>query len=358
MRGFTLLETMVSLAIASVITAAATTATMGIYRGLLAKEQQGAADEEARALLDQLGSGLFQIGGGLVRPWSAVSNGCFTTSSPACAAGAGRRLRYIDTNEDVAQVTIQSASDTSVVIALSGGECPLTTWPAGPLDVALLPTKASGGGWRAARCTKKSTTIGNCSCDLVPLTLDAAHGSVPVTPSPNELPAGLTAFPAGHFAGGVLTAAQIVTLTHDETTKQLFESRDFRNDGSYASRLLSDAVWQFRVQFGFDGLPEDGQLDQMTTAIDDRREWVTSLDSAASPVACAAAPAACATPTQALRTIRLGLIVGARSPARTTVSRASLFDDGPAPVVATEPRGVLLRASTTVITMRSLLVFN
>jgi len=355
MRAFTLLETMIAMAISSVIAAAATTATVGIYRTLLAKEQQGSADEEARALLEQLGSGVFQIGGGDVRPWSAVSNGCYTGTA-GCDRG-GKMLRYVDINEDLPQVRILTASTTAVTVDLVAGVCPLTAWPAS-LDIVLLPIAATGGGWRAARCTT-NTSGSSCACQLTDLALAPAHGGVPAAPSPSELPANATSFPTTHFVAGVMAPAQVVTITHNETTRQLLESRDFKNDGTYASRLLSDSVWAFRVQFGFDAIPEDGVLDQLAVSVGDRRNWVTALEQATSPPACAVAPAACATPATSLRIVRFGLIVGARSPARSTPSQAVLFPETTTgSLTMSEPRGVLLRATSTVITMRSLLVFN
>jgi type II secretory pathway pseudopilin PulG len=351
--AFTLLEAMIAIAISGVIAAAATTATMGIYATLAAKERQGSADEELRALTDLISTRIFQVGGGAVRPWSALSSNCWRNT--ACTQNGGSTLKFIDVNENLQQATITSvdASLRSVVIAQVAGRCPTDAWPE-LTSVVLVPAVQAGGGWATGRCRKQAP----CSCQLEALTAGPARGTLPAAPSPNEMPApdivASRTFPAGHFATGTIAPAEVVAITFDAATHSLIESRDFGQDGRFLSRRLSDQVYEFRVQYGFDA-NENGYLDPMEPLSTERQPWTSIFD----PRDVSLQPAATKQATSTLRSLRFGLIVGAPASTRSLASRASIFAETAASETAVNSTSaLLLRASTSVVTMRSLLVFN
>lgn len=351
--AFTLLEAMIAIALSGVIAAAATTATMGIYATLAAKERQGTADEELRALTDLISTRIFQIGGGAVRPWSAVSSNCWRNSG--CTQKGGSVLKFIDVNENLPQATIATADAgvTSVTISPVAGRCPTAAWPE-LTSVVVLPAVQAGGGWVAGRCRKQAP----CGCRIEALTTGPARGGLPAAPSPNEMPApdvnASRTFPTGHFNTGTIAPAEVVAITFDAASHSLIESRDFGQNGQFLSRRLSDQVYEFRVQYGFDA-NENGYLDPMEPLSTDRSPWTSIFD----PRDISLQPAATKQAPQSLRSLRFGLIVGAPASTRGVASRASIFAESAASETAvSSTSALLLRATTSVVTMRSLLVFN
>lgn len=82
-RAFTLLELMVSTAIALIVVSAATSAIFIITRALNRSGQSSAADTEAQIVTEYLVSQLQAIGGGAVRPWMV-----FTVDNNSGAEGS------------------------------------------------------------------------------------------------------------------------------------------------------------------------------------------------------------------------------------------------------------------------------
>ncbi len=329
-RAFTLIEMMMALAISGIVVAAATTATVSIYQATLALEQASFANEEAKVVVDTLSSRVLQVGGGRIRPWSGVSNGCFIDAGgtvreqngASCAGQGGTRLDMIDLGEGGKQVRLASLSTSVARVDLLATEaCPLTPengYPAAGLNVVIAPPQESGAGWITARCRPD---VASCQCQLTPL------AGVPIV---------VTGPVAATAAGATMAPGQTISFEHDVATHSLFERQDVDGDGSVERRLLSDRVFDFRVLFGYDGAPEDGVFDgTWQTAIDTRPEGGTLLRA----------------PT--LRMARIGVVVGARVTARDNVSgSASLF--GNTPVTSNT---FMLRSAETAVTMRNLLVF-
>lgn len=329
-RGFTLLEIMMAVAIAGIITAAATTATVAIYRSSLGLEQASYANEEGKVIVDTLSTRLLQVGGGRVRPWAAISNGCFiddgggnqAVNAANCAGNGGTRLDLVDLSEGGKQVTLASLSSGQAVVDLPATvDCPLTPengYPASGVDVVVFPTNESGGGWRNFRCTPNTAT---CACALSAL---GGVGAVDVD-----------AVNTTTFAGGVLSPGRTISYELDVANHTLSERADVDGDGTVERRLLSDRVFDLRVQFGYDAAPEDGVLDDT---------WQTFVDTRPEGSAAQRAPT--------MRMARVGVVVGARVANSDKQGRATLF--GNAPITSDD---YLLRAAETAVTMRNLLVF-
>jgi prepilin-type N-terminal cleavage/methylation domain-containing protein len=332
-QAFTLVEMMVAVVLASIVAAAATTATVAIYRSTVAMEQSSYANEEGKVVIDSLITSVLQVGGGRVRPWSAVSNGCFVNASGTvtavdganCTGNGGTRLDFLDLEPKAKQLTLSTAAGTvtatSAEVALIGGVCPLTPangYPAGGVDVVVLPVEPAGGGWLARRCTPNVTT---CTCALAALT----GASVDVSAASTRT-----------LTGGLLVVGRAVSYSLDTATHTLIERRDIDGDGSVESRIVSDRVFDLRVQLGYDAAPEDGVMDGT---------WLTSLDTRSSALT--------TVPPQTLRMARIGVVVGARVTNQASKSpSASLF--GNTPVMAP---GFYLKNAESAVTMRNLLVF-
>jgi len=328
--AFTLIELMVAIAIASIVVTAATVATISIYRSTIALEQASFANEEAKVVVDTLATNLLQVGGGRVRPWSGVSNGCFIKNDGTvaihdggnCTGQGGTRLDIVDLAERGKQVKLSAlTSGLATVDLLATEACPLTPdngYPVSGVNVVIVPPQETGAGWVQARCTPDTAA---CTCLLSPLGGVPLAVTGPVTPT---------------AAGAVMAPGQTLSYELDVATHSLFERQDVDDDGVVERRLLSDRVFDFRVLFGYDAEPEDGVLDgAWQTAIDTRPEGSTLRRA----------------PT--LRMARVGVIIGARVTARDDAGgSASLF--GNPPVESTD---YMLRAAETAVTMRNLLVF-
>lgn len=327
-RGFTLIELMLALSISAIVVAAATTATVAIYQSTLALEQSSFANEEAKIVIDTLSSRVLQVGGGRIRPWSSVSNGCFRNNGGAmsaqnggvCTGQGGTRLDMVDLAETGKQVRLSTVTATRATVALLATEaCPLTPengYPAAGVNIVIVPPQESGAGWVGARCRPDTSA---CACQLSPL------GGVPIV---------ITGPLAATAADATLAPGQTLSFEHDVATHSLFERADVDGDGTVERRLLSDRVFDFRVLFGYDAAPEDGVLDAT---------WQTAID----PRTTAAQPAAM------LRMARIGVTVGARVTAKADVGgNVSLF--GNPPVTSNT---FMLRSAETAVTMRNLLVF-
>jgi prepilin-type N-terminal cleavage/methylation domain-containing protein len=339
MRGFTLLEAMLALAISGIVVASATVATVSIYRTLLAKQQQADADDQARAIVDYVGGTLMKIGNDYVVPAAVVSNTCWSTTTTPCT---GDGLRFVELDPSLAQVEIESVDSVKAPLQSTptmpakanirrvGSTCPLSLYPtSSAVDVVMLPPDgAMGAGWIAARC-QATANADNCSCALSAVTLvgtappsGAPHGATSAEPVVYPYPA----------SGWILAPGQAVTMWHKRDTKELFESRDLAGDGNHVTRLLSDSIWEFRIQFAFEGSVV-GNLDP----------WTSKPNAELGAT---------------LRAVRIGVIGGARAPSRSTASTATLFPGEAGAVTASEQSGVLLRAASSTFMLRNTLRYT
>lgn len=333
-RAFSLVELMVAVAISGVVTAAATTATVSIYRSTLALEQASFAHEEAKTIVDTLSTRLLQVGGGKVRPWSAISNGCFLSNAGAltvvnsgnCSGTGGTRLDFLDVDVSARQLTLSTTAgdvtSSKAVVPLIAGVCPLTPangFPAAGVDVIVLPVEAAGGGWLARRCVPQASP---CQCNLTPL---GGAGAVDVGAVSTQT-----------LTGGQLVVGQSVSFEVDTPSHTLFERRDVDNDGAVERRIVSDRVFELRLQFGYDAAPEDGVFDGT---------WVTPIDTRPTTTTTNAPPL--------MRMARVGVIVGARVTSKASLSQsASVFGN-----TAVSNTGFYLKSAESAVTMRNLLVF-
>ena len=341
--AFTLLELMVALALSGLVAAAATTATVSVYRSIVDMEHRTYAHEEAKTLIDALSTQTLQIGGGDVRPWQGVGNGCFTDASGALRTQAGgvcsgvtggNGVDFLDLNDGGAQCRITMVSPTRAQGV--GTTCCLSTAngfvDGTPLNVVLLPAYPSsgpqaGGGWRTFRCAPDTA---GCACALSPVV--GGRDLAPVNAFP---------FPAA-YNNGLLAVGEAVSWIFDAPTHSLTEARDTNHDGTVERRLLSDRVFDFNIAWGYDGVPEDGVLDFTSTG----PTWVVPLETRTATVA---------TPVNdptTLRMVRIGVLTGTAVSTTATPISSSLLGNPPR-----SPPGFFLQQAQTAVTLRNMLVF-
>jgi prepilin-type N-terminal cleavage/methylation domain-containing protein len=343
-RAFSLLELMVAMGLSAVVAAAATSATVGIYTSIVGMEQQTFAQEEANTLVDALATEILQLGGGDVRPWQALSNGCFLNSSGAVTSvggatcsgvSGGSSIQFLDLNDGGGQCKISAATSTTLTNADS--TCCITAangFAAAGVNIVAIPSypstgPQSGGGWRAFRCVPLAAPA--CGC-----TITALSGGA------NLAPISGFAFPTA-YTGGVLAIGEAVSWTFDKPNHVLNEVRDSNGDGVAETRMLSDRVFDINLAYGYDGQPEDGVLDFDTSGPTWQAAFDTRTSISTSPTN---------DPT-AVRMVRLGVLTGSPvSRAANKVPSASLLGN---PTITTP--GFYLQQAQTAVTLRNMLVF-
>jgi len=343
-RAFSLLELMVALALSAVVGAAATSATVAIYGSIVGMEQQTFAQEEAKTLLDALSTEIIQLGGGDVRPWQAISNGCFIDSSGGAVSVGGTTctgvtgggsIAFLDLNDgggqcrvSVATATTLTNADTTCCVTAANG------FAATGVNIVVVPAypasgPQSGGGWRTFRCVPLAAPA--CGCTITPL------------PGGADLaPVGSFPFPAA-YSGGVMATGEAVSWLFDKPNHTLSEVRDANADGIVETRVLSDRVFDMNLSYGYDGQPEDGVLDFTISG----PTWQAAFDTRSTSVTTTTND-----PT-AVRMVRLGVLTGSPvAQSSNKVPSASLLGN---PTVTTP--GFYLQQAQTAVTLRNMLVF-
>ena len=312
-RGFSLIEITVTLAIASIVAAAATSATISVYRSTRVLEQEAAVDEDAKILLDVIKGRLRQLGGGSLRPWQAVSKKCVTINGAACA-GSGEQIHFIDVNPAFEQCPIASSNGTTNAAVTPTGTCCTAQAGFATLPVIWVPANAANGGWRVRKC---APTACGCAFSTVAGTVDVAADN------------GVTA----DYSGGFIVAGQSVSyfVKTATTTHELHVLDDDDQDGVYKDRLLHDLTYDVQLQFGHDAT-QDGTFNGV---------WAPAIDNGGTT----------------LRMVRVGLVIGARAPGLTSASSVTALSNQVFTAPNTGKDGQRLRHVVGATALRNLLFF-
>ncbi len=260
-RAFTLIELAVALAIAGIVTASALTATVQIQRSFAGARQRLTQNDDARLALEHILDRVRVAGGGLVRPWQAISTSCGLDGlhpMPPCDPAQRQRRLHVLELQPTGQGAIVSVSGNTVVVAAPGGECPLTTSQGygAQTPVVLVPPErhlATTGGavWRTGLCAAVASPSAPCVCTL------QAPGNVGFRPPTS----GGTLVPDSLLAGGVIARGLVISIFVDPAQKLLLERKDFMGSGvAVQTGLVPDAV-AFDVVYAYD-VDNDGTLDE------------------------------------------------------------------------------------------------
>jgi len=285
--GFTLIELAIALAIASLVTTAAVSATVQMQRSMVTARKVSGLIDDARFSLEFMLKPVRNAGGGAVRPWQSVSTTCSDDGRfalPACTATSGRL--HIAEFEVDGQCPIVSLTGANLQALLVAGECCLrlggvSAYGAGDTVVLFPPESAmaafGGATWRTRRCTPLAAPA--CGCTLDDSSLSGFD------PPP---PAGTVV--DGSFTGGTMARGTVRSFFVDPTSRQLRMLSDLERVGAARVTSLTPATTAFQVRLGYDASPIDGVVD--------------------SPLATAPAAAS----LDALRLLRLGLVLSRPTP--------------------------------------------
>jgi len=322
-RAFTLLEMSVALAVAGVITAAALTATVSIQRSFTTMRKRVTQADELRVTAEFVLERLRLAGGGLIRPWQAISVSCANDplhGMPTCDAGKHQRRVHLLELESVGQGVIAAVSGTTITVKAPGGVCPLTAANGyvGPTPVVIVPAEAhlvnlGGATWRTGVCTP-AVAGGPCQCTLQSVGVPGFNA-----------PPTAGSIPDGSFQNGAIARGVVTTFFVDPTTKRLNMRKDFDRSGVAESTAIAPGAVAFDVRLGYDN-DNDGVINSLQTSPD--------LSSVAT-----------------LRTVRVGLAVSTPSPDGRALT-ARVFGD-----VVGEPGQLTLSTEGTAL-MRASGVFQ
>lgn len=315
-QAFTLMELMVAIALAGIISAATTSAFMGLYRAQKRLEQQAEADQEAKFLLDVLLSRAQQAGGEQVRPWDAlvVENSCSGTTIggvtlPGC--GGTDRVHLLRLDTTVAQAQLLTGPPHGVAGSNFRGTGTGSTCSLSAMSDRFGVLVAKTGEMRPAQCTSLTVSSGNCMCtDPGSASGFRNDGAVAGT----------------DFDGGVFAVGFVETYYVENGVLKVLTDKD--GDGTAEVEELADRVADFQVDFGFD-TDANFSVDGFSAVVDAGH------------------------PKTSMRMVRAGIMLDVPAPARDVKSTAQLIGGA----IKTKPRGSYLYATQAKVVLRNLDLF-
>lgn len=269
-RGFSLIEMMAALVIATVLIAGATGAVMTINRLVVDQSRRTAAWDEAKRLEEYLIALAQGVGGGVVRPHASIfvenagdpappaiapSTGGFgcrpITGLPSCtAAGQGAdRLTIMNQLSTFPQCPVTGTAGVNLQVGAGAAACCLEDAPDG-LDSwdGVQALVVGSAGVASVRLNSPNSSGPNCKVNAPP-----GQGS-------GVLPTALASvgFPA------TLVVVSASTFFVDRAAHALKFWSDLDGDGNATGDELTvvhDQIYDLQIAMGFDGLPEDGRLE-------------------------------------------------------------------------------------------------
>ncbi len=327
-RGFTLIELTVATVVSGLIAAAAVSASMQLIAQGNRLGQQATADEEAKMLLDVLTTELQQVGGGSVRPQSALvvddDCGALTIESVSLAAcDSSDRIHF--TSFEARPFSISSVTGDQVLISNridadndgSADDCPTLNGDTFDVfmqdQVMVLHQPNVTAGWATRRCNSPINDPNGtgCGCDLA--TTASGYETEPDVTNAN-------------YDGGTMTLGAVYTVFRDPSDNTL---RMVRPDdaGEPSVAMLAPHIFDIQFEYGFD-TDSDNKVDTFAPNYDSNSPG-------------------------GLRTLRIGLITGAFAPSRTTASAAQILN-GP---TRSKTKSWLMRPVVGTTGFRNLLLF-
>lgn len=240
-RGFSLLELLISLVLTSVIFLA----TSQVYVMIASMDKKVTADnsltQDLVILIQKIRRELNSIGGDIVNPWDViyVNNNCTAASYPGLpACGKTDQLTVANLSVSAAGTIMSPASVTSYNSGTS--KITFNNVPSCPVDATMVKKHVILISNRVLAGFLNSLDLVNCTGQLV---VD------------NQTKFFTTALAADTFAGGYMYFLDPSTLYLDTTTNKLYSFTDTDNSGTInpgESRLLASGVYDFQVGLGYD----------------------------------------------------------------------------------------------------------
>ena len=250
-RAFTLIELMVSLAIAGVVFAAASSSVVVVIKTLKKTEKQIQVDLEAKILAEYLSSQLRVIGGGALRPWHGVE------LEENWNGDGSDRLTVLELASENDSECVITDHNNGAAIKFDRDDCCIdNTWSGKHLLVASKGAEK----WLSLFSTGVNISPG-ASCQIVDPGGNGLGKSKP-THSAGETP---------DFTGGTLVAVRVKRYWLDAATHQLKLDISADNANNFETQVLADNVFDLQFALGYDVVPVDGAISD-TGSVND--EWL------------------------------------------------------------------------------------
>lgn len=328
-----MVEMLVSLAIASIITAVGTTAVVSLYRQTVEMRKSIALHEEGKILMEAILPELQAAGGDSVRPHMAVS-------VQQGAGGASDVLSIQQLAEASQSCPIQSKSGVNLIAEVPGQPCCLAPLVGSGDYVTLVST--SGNLW----VTLLPSAINLAGCKLQASGANIVSNQsqlLPPTATAATSPSDINGIDAVEFENAKLSV-MYSTKIYRNNDNQLVREDALDSAGHGFVRILADRVYDFQVALGYDAPDADGVINDFGNTNDEIMGNAAG-DALGSDGLLNATDAD-------LRTVWVGIVHGIplqnKSPNRVRVLDGSLiFKDK-----------TLLRATTGAASFRNLFIFQ
>ena len=335
LKGFSLMEVMVAMVIASLVVTAGTASVIAIMKSTKATTQRSSIDEESKMLMDYLVTRTQTVGGGSVRPWNGlwVENNCAARNGLPDCNGSDRLSVVMPDLDNECLVTngAVSPADTLTIDSSLGTCCIDATFE----NKAAILVKDDGRSFR--QVWLDNFNPGSC-------TIDYDQGSSQLSTFGVD---------PGDWNNAALYLAQVTTYFLDETNLRIY--RDSDGDGTYEPNLLDSTtgvpletgelmvdIYDLQFALGLDNNPEDGNIIDTDSNSD---EWTYNAAGEVYDVT---------TDGSSLRFLSIGFMIGV--PVRDQPPNQLRIFDGP---VRTQYQadGIYLHPATSKAYLRNLLLF-
>ena len=333
LRAFTMVEMLVSLAIASIITAVGTTAVVSLYRQTVEMRRSIALHEEGKILMEAILPELQAAGGDSVRPHMAIS-------VQQGAAGASDVLTIQQLAETSQSCPIQSKSGVNLIAEVAGQPCCLAPLVGTGDYITLVST--SGNLW--VTLLPAAINVSACKLQASAANIVAPQSQLlPPTATAATSPSDINGIDAVEFENAKLSV-MYSTKIYRTADDQLVREDALDDTGHGFVRILADRVYDFQVALGYDVPDADGVIQDFNNTNDEVLGNATG-DALGSDGLLNATDAD-------LRTVKVGIVHGvplqAKAPNRVRVLDGALvFRDK-----------TLLRATTGTASFRNLFIFQ
>lgn len=334
-RGFTLIELVTASAIASVILAAATASVVAVHKATKQAERRAWLDSETKLLTEYMLSRLQPVGGGGLRPWSAV-----TVTDNWDGSGTDR-ITFLEIDTSFAECIIENVPGSGVVMRFPTGGCCLQSSAAAD-GRQVVATSQNGANTRQLQVGNATVSAGTCQANFPPgVNTELNHGNG----SDGDLSV---------FTGGTVHVVTTKRIYLNTTTHQLLLEAEDSDDGTPTVTVLADEIYDFQVAMGYDAGIADGDITDTSTNTD---EWLYNTvgevsftyDSSTSQWSGGITDA---DPTD-LRMMAVGIAMGVK--ARENFNAVKLLNG---PVVSGATFGRYLRGTIGRVTLRNLALFD
>ncbi len=334
--GSSLVEFLVSTAIAGVLTSVAMASILQVLRTATEEGHRTEADEEIKLTAEWLAASVRGVGGDALSPWMALH------VEQDVAMGRTDRVTWagVDPDQTACRLGAHDGRDGYALDFDAGtAACCLDDELADRQAMLVTP---EGEAWRSLQIASVDVDRDGCSVSFSDLGVQPAGSRVAssgLLRANDRLPA--VADVDAAFEQATLLVVDVQRLSLDPSTHELRLEEDRAPlDGRLESRVVLDRVHDLQVALGYDCHPRDGRV---TNAGDASDEWLGNA-----PGDALGHQGLTDARSDDLRMVTLGFVHG--SPTRGPDANAVRLLDGE---VLTTP-SVLLRAHTTRVAFRHL----